>query len=82
MPYIESKDRPSIDIIAKQMEVHIAGNPGKLVYLLHKYGLSIQPKFFNYALLFGALILFMLEFFKRIISLYEDKKRQENGDVN
>ena len=80
MPHIIQKERPGLDYIVRQMEVEIT-HPGKLAYLLHKYGLTIKPSFLNFCTFFGALVLFMLYFFRRVVLPYEAKKRKENGDV-
>jgi len=80
MPHIPPKERTGLDYIARQMDAEI-DHPGKLAYLLHKYGLSIKPGFMNFCVFFGAIVLFLMYFFMRVVLPYERKKCKENGDV-
>lgn len=80
MPYIKQEDRPYLDPVAELMIKRVK-KPGDIPYILQKYGLSITPKFINYAKFFGSLILFMFEFYRRVIAKYENSKIRENGDV-
>ena len=82
MPHIKQKERVGLDYIVRQMAVEINGKPGRLAYLLHKYGLTIKPSFTKFCTFFGAIVLFLLYFFWRVVMPYERLKRKENGDVD
>ena len=90
MPYIKMKDR---DLILRTKDGHpvldvieACGTPGTLNYsithLLNVYVQTNGPV--RYALLnelVGVLESCKLEFYRRMVSLYEDTKIEENGDV-
>jgi len=85
MPYIKIKDRPKLDY-------HIEGlgnaieTQGDLNYTITRlcklYVKTKGQKYSSYNDIIGALECAKLEFYRRDIVLYEDKKIIENGDVN
>lgn len=80
MPYINRKERDELDYAERSAET-----PGELNYaitrLLINYVSHKQPRYqtFNDAL--GALEGAKLEFYRRVVTPYEEQKRFENGDV-
>ena len=84
MPYIDKEDRKKFDDLIDALSPHIY-TAGELNYVLtriaHEY-FSIGPK--NYGALneiIGAVECMKLEFVRRVVSPYEDKKAESNGDV-
>lgn len=83
MPYINKEDRKKFDDAIE--DVLPAVNPGELNYLITKLchiyidfnGLSYQR--INDVM--GALEGAKLEFYRRLVATYEDKKIKENGDL-
>jgi hypothetical protein len=77
MPYIKKCERR----LAAENPI----NPGELNYALTKVALEYLDEFpLNYAKLneiVGAFDLAKAEFIRRVVAPYEDKKRDENGDV-
>ena len=69
-----------LDDVVELMEDRI-NEPGELTYVLYRYGLTIEPKFRNYAEFYGAVDLAMRELFRRCVTKYENEKIYENGDV-
>lgn len=80
MPYLEESVKEALDSGLIKMS-----EPGHLTYRLYKCCLdyiAIRGKrFFSVCEVMGALTCCALEFYRRIIAPYEDKKIQENGDV-
>ena len=90
MPYIESSVRPRLDQVAakavKELCVHVNGgyHPGELNYVLTKILVGIWQRNHSYrdiALFTGVLENVKQEFYRRVATPYEEKKREENGDV-
>jgi len=78
-PYI-SKDQRA------QLEHRNIGGAGELAYVLTrdvKRFLSdgTSPSFEKYARAIGALEAVKMEFYRRIVVPYEEKKKEKNGDV-
>lgn len=79
MPYIKAEDRYALKM------GDAAVTPGQLNYLITKLIESyIITNGANYSIfndIVGAVEGAKLEFYRRIVAPYEDKKREENGDV-
>lgn len=86
MPYIEEKDRVSFDIYIDKTVQHIQ-NEGDLnycIYSLMKKWLEKQ-KPINYSKLSSCIAAFecaKLEFYRKVISKYEDLKCKKNGEID
>lgn len=79
MPYIAQRD--FYEKIVEQFS-KLPLPAGALNYLITKLLLATHPKTYaDYNNLIGVLECTKLEFYRRAITPYEDKKRQENGDV-
>lgn len=88
MPYIEQKDRKRYDTIILNLAVALSEIPeedrdGHINYCITKLfkALYAPPKYKRYNRAIGVLECIKLEFYRRIIALYEDKKIKENNDV-
>lgn len=78
MPYITQEERNDPNLTPS------TSSPGTLTYLLYQTcvnALPEEPCFADYCTILGALEATSLELFRRHIASYEDKKREENGDV-
>ena len=88
MPYILKKDRIQyseaiinlVDILKKTPEADRDGHINYVVTVLLK-NLYDPPKYLRYNKAIGVLECIKLEFYRRIVAPYEDKKIKENGDV-
>jgi len=81
MPYInpDRADYLSDKIYELSRNIH---NLGELNYVITKLLLSEAPAIYSdFAALIGTLECAQLEFYRRAVAPYEDKKRAENGDV-
>jgi len=83
MPYIKEKDRPKFNrLLNESGEIKTVG---ELNYVITKLCLDfLRRQGCNYSILngiVGVLTCVQMEFYRRKISIYEDKKIQENGDV-
>lgn len=78
MPYIKQAERNEIDF-------ELLETPGQLNYVFTKIALAYlkynKETYQTYNDIVGALEGAKLELYRRKVSLYEDKKIQENGDV-
>ena len=89
MPYIKSEDRAKFRLYADHGEVGIkvvAKTPGELqycialmvaVYLADK----IDYRYQDLNDVMGALAGAQMEFYRKVVAPYEDRKINENGDV-
>lgn len=82
MPYIKPENRSEMDkVVDKMEEVGVKAN-GDLNYILYKYCLNnIKPSYNNYKNYCGELRQCVTEIERRVLAKYEDKKIEENGDV-
>jgi len=81
MPYIKAAKRAHIDRVVDLLSGWI-DNEGELNYAITKLLLARKPE--NYAAfnnLIGVLECCKLEFYRRAVAEYEDKKAAINGDV-
>lgn len=85
MPYIKKENRDKFDIPAKEIaeKADVAGDLNyAITVLIQSY---IKKKGLNYANLnevIGMLECCKIEFYRKIVSEYEDLKAISNGDVN
>jgi len=85
MPYIDKKQREEIRLSDGYFDAKMLRSPGDLNYIfteiakvyIDRYGTSYR----TYNDIVGALELCKLEFNRRLVAPYEDKKIEENGDV-
>lgn len=84
MPYIKENDRdffnPSLDEIVDSIQ-----NPGDVcycVYYMLKKVFEKDKKFKTISSLIGEIECAKMEFYRRIVVPYEDKKIIENGDID
>lgn len=88
MPYIKKEDRKKFNPVIKKI-VSILNesdkiSPGELNYLISKSLYQLFDANPSYTLgndLIGMLECVKLEFYRRRVAPYEDKKIEENGDI-
>lgn len=84
MPYIEPHLRGAIaDQVGDTLEAAEGWSAGEFAYALALiFRAYIGPKSFTkMALLFGVVILSLFELYRRVVAPYEERKKEENGDV-
>ena len=88
MPYIKQPDRKKFVLILNEFDRLLKSteiNIGEMNYLITKFIIQyIKNHKINYALynsIIGVLECSKLELYRRQISLYENKKCKENGEV-
>ena len=84
MPYIKQDDRARFEHWLRGAALSPPKTPGELNYLVTRLChifLSSEPKYQDYNDVVGALEGAKLEFYRRHVAPYEDKKIEENGDV-
>jgi len=86
MPYIEKQSREYWDVKMKPLvdAVHKDVEGGKINYIITKILLKWIMKNTRYASIckvVGTCQCVMMEFYARLGRPYEDKKREQNGDV-
>jgi hypothetical protein len=83
MPYIKEEKRDDWDEIVSAMNLDPAYvTVGDLNYLITQILISYSPESYeDYNRLVGMLECCKLEFYRRAVAAYEDKKIKENGDV-
>jgi len=87
MPYIKKEDREKWKVIIDEVVNKLNFSPenaveGELNYLITSILKKVySPKYFNYNRAMGLLECIKAEFYRRVVSPYEDKKIEENGDV-
>lgn len=87
MPYIERKSRAKwksvIEAVKREVSKLKANEiEGELNYLITSilHG-TYRPKYFSYNRAIGLLECIKLEFYRKKVAKYEDKKEKENGPV-
>lgn len=84
MPYIKEERRTAIDSAVLELNHYIDG-PGELNYAITKLCLKyLEEGVFGYSTLSAVrAVLHDVhdEFYRRVMVPYEEKKREENGDV-
>lgn len=91
MPYIKQDDRRILDNAIRGLVFALRNNSttddidGKINYAFTRIMREVYdaktPSYYNMNKAIGVLECIKLEFYRRIISPYEDKKIQENGDL-
>jgi hypothetical protein len=85
MPYIKKLDREDLDPLTEMMRQYCPTNAGELNYtitkLIHQYEIENGTSYQVYNDIIGALEGAKLELYRRRISVYEQKKIKQNGDV-
>jgi len=82
MPYIQSEDRPMMDLVVKNMKEKGVKPDGKLNYVLFKFCKdTVDPSYNNYKNFIGELTECCEEIRRRMLSSYENTKIKLNGDV-
>ena len=79
MPYIEQERRQVLDIYAGGAETI-----GELNYIITKLVLRFlgsEPNYASHNAVIGVLECAKQELYRRVVVPYEEKKREENGDV-
>jgi len=79
MPYILKKRRK--EIRRPVCDIHNAGELNNLLTLMILDYLPTEPRYQDYNEVMGVLTCMQLEFYRRLIAPYENKKRKEHGDV-
>jgi len=82
MPYIKQQKRPTLDKLIDKM-IALITQPGELAYVLFGFfKRGVKLSFLTFCIWIGAIILTVFEIYRRIIAAHEDRKIQENGDVD
>ena len=80
MPYIEPYERQELDFIVSSMShLRIDGDLNYVLFALCKR--FIEPGYNNYKNFCGELRQCATEIERRLLASYEDRKIEENGDV-
>jgi len=84
MPYIKQKLREDVDPYIQDVFQYVE-SPGDLNYVITslclKYLRDTKEQYADYNMIIGTLECAKLEFYRRAVATYEDKKVIENGDV-
>lgn len=87
MPYIKREKRAELDLLVNQVVDLFKRIPddevdGSLNYFFTRILKSLYtPSYFNYERAIGLLSCIQMEFYRRWVAPYEDKKIQINGDI-
>lgn len=85
MPYIKQSDRERLNKKITELAalINFDQRAGELNYTITKLLLALkgEGKYKDYNELIGALESAKLEFYRRAVAPYEDKKIAENGEV-
>ena len=82
MPYVNRDKREWLDLIVAHMRDEEIKADGDLNYILYAYcKRCIEPSYGNYKNYCGELRQCATEIERRLLGPYEDKKKDENGDV-
>lgn len=85
MPYIKSEDRPLLDELVEKLAKRI-NSSGDLNYvitsLLHHEVVTVGKNYENLNRLQGVVDCVGKEFYRKVVSPYEDLKIKINGDLN
>ena len=82
MPYVSPAARSTLEKITKAIEEKPPLNAGELQYLIAVMIKSMDTsRYQNMNDIMGALAGAQMEFYRRTVVPYEDKKIEENGDV-
>ena len=87
MPYIKQHERPELDKLLEPFIEHIKSLPvedqdGALNYSVTKIIKHVYPmKYFHINRALGVLTAILQEYYRKLVTPYEEKKISENGDV-
>lgn len=87
MPYIKREDRAKLDehinsLIEALKQFPLENLDGALNYCFTRLLKALYPpRYFNYNRAIGVLESCKLEFYRRMVAPYEDRKILENGEV-
>jgi len=81
MPYVKPEHRPGLDPVVDAMIAADIQADGDLNYILFKFARRIQPSYNKLKNYRAELRECADEIKRRMLDPYEDKKIQENGDV-
>ena len=82
MPYIKQELRPIMDMVVKAMEEVDVRVDGDLNYILYAFcKRNISPSYNNYKNYCAELRACATEIERTLLGPYEDKKKEENGEV-
>lgn len=87
MPYIGQEDRNNIDWRMTEVLKFLrkGAKPGEVAYIIYRIATewlkTTKPSYMDLALMLGVLESIKLEFNRRVITVYEDVKIRQNGDV-
>ena len=82
MPYIKQERRPALDEIVDLMSASGVQANGDLNYILFAFcRQNVEPGYNAYKNFCGELRQCATEIERRLLAPYEDKKKEENGDV-
>jgi hypothetical protein len=91
MPYIKKEERPRFDSVINQLIKELEKSPpetqdGQINYIVTRLLNAIYTKpetrYFKINRALGVLSCIMQEFYRRKAAIYEDKKIEENSDVD
>jgi hypothetical protein len=87
MPYIKKEERQELDKLLQPLIDFLKTKgteevDGQINYTFTRVLTSLyKPRYFNYNRAMGVLECIKQEFYRRAVAPYEDKKKEENGDV-
>jgi len=87
MPYIKKEERQELDKLLQPLIDFLKTKgteevDGQINYVFTRVLASLyKPRYFNYNRAMGVLECIKQEFYRRVVAPYEDKKKEENGDV-
>ena len=82
MPYVPVAERESAEHIIDSFDPS-TWSWGQINYFLIQFLRKTfsKPSYISFVYVMGTLVCVGLEFYRRICAPYEDKKKEENGDV-
>ena len=81
MPYVPQERRANLDKVVESMWINCI-YPGDINYVLYAYCKKHVPQgYTNYRNFLGELNESGMEVRRRLLSVYEDEKIKENGDI-
>lgn len=83
MPYIDKSLRPRLDASLEYLieDIQTEGELNYAITRLCKGFLSNSPSYAEYNSVMGVLECAKQEFYRRMVTVYEDEKIKQNGDV-
>lgn len=83
MPYIDEERREKLDYSIQVLSTSNleAGDLNYVITRLLHIWCILNPRYASYNAAIGVLECVKQEFYRRVVALYEDKKKEENGDV-